>query len=93
VFFCELELQNRAHLPIYACFSSRNAPHRNSVGMSPALAEKYNTVLIAGGTGCRKLLRYRLYSRRFFGTENAALRCVTLPCRNNGNHALFGVVI
>ena len=50
----------------------RNATHRNSAGTLPALAETYNTVLIA----CRKLLRYRFFAT--FLSDGKRLLCGAL---------------
>ena len=67
-----------ANLPNNAWFASlrtnsvtqRDAPHRNSVGTPPALAEKYNTLLIA----CATLAALTTFFREVFcGAE----RCFT----------------
>jgi len=76
----------------------RNAPRRNSVGTPPELVDLQkkkqhgsNCSWNAGDTpGWRKILRYRLFSRRFCRTESAcgAVRCVMETFRDDGNYAL-----
>jgi len=65
----------------------RDATHRNSAGMPPALVKKYDTILTACGTpaerrrnaaSCRKLLRYRLFRDVFIERKTLVVRCGTL---------------
>lgn len=105
-FVCSISLvSNRRDLRVVSIITQRAALHHNSADTPLTLADKYNTVLILlaerrrHAAGCRKLLRYRLFSRRFRRTENAcgAVRCFALryphvmtetrrycvPCVNN----------
>jgi len=74
---------SKAWFPSSDSVTQRTAPHRNSAGTPPALAENTTRFSLLTerrrhAAGCRKLLRYRLFSRRFFEWKTLAVRCVSL---------------